>query len=134
MKTDYLEDAVNRLSVAGGRLKIELSDTKAPTWDHDGNFGHHYICTLTGPGGEYTFDFWGSIADRDNGEEANAYDVLACLGYNCPAEYADFCAEFGYDEDSRKARATWRACLRQARALARIFPDEAARQNLAEIS
>lgn len=89
--------------------------------------------TLTGPGGHYTFDFWDSIHAGETGEEATEYDVLACLEWDCPSVFADFCADFGYDEDSRKAYKTWTATLAQCRALHRIFPSESARESLTQI-
>lgn len=31
------------------------------------------------------------------------YDILACLTKSDPGSFKDFCADYGYDEDSRKA-------------------------------
>lgn len=38
-----------------------------------------------------------------------------------PKRFADFCAEFGYDSDSRKAEATHAACKETAKALHKLF-------------
>jgi hypothetical protein len=35
--------------------------------------------------------------------------------------FADFCASFGYDEDSRKAHKLWKACKASGAKLAKIF-------------
>lgn len=43
--------------------------------------GQHYKVTLKSKRGEYTFDYWGSIADREACRIAKPYDVLACLDY-----------------------------------------------------
>lgn len=133
--TDYELEAKRVLAECGGKLKIVLSDTKLPPWDKaTPNPRHHYRCALTGPGGTYTFDFWGSIADCANGKEiVSEYDVLACLEWNTPEDFEDFCNEFGYDTDSRNAEKTWKACLSQIRALKRIFPSETAREALGGI-
>lgn len=40
-----------------------------------------------------------------------AYDLLSCLTKYDPGSLENFCGEFGYDTDSRKAEKTWRACL-----------------------
>lgn len=48
-------------------------------------------------------------------KEPTAADVLSCIASDAQAGYwtfKDFCAEFGYDTDSRKAEATWKACAK----------------------
>lgn len=131
---DYQTDARTRLAQCGGKLRIRLSDTKPTPWeDTRGEYRPHYRCTLTGPGGSYTFDFWASINDGATGQTATAYDVLACLEWFTPDSFEEFCAELGYDPDSRKAHRTWRACLAQTTALHRVFPAESARESLANI-
>ena len=132
-QTQYEMDARRTLKECGGRINIQESDTKTAPWDESGEFRHHYRVTLRGPGGSYTFDFWGSIHDAAMGNRASAYDVLACLEWNLPESFEDFCSEFGYDTDSRKAEATFKAVDKQARALNRIFPQREHRDKLAEI-
>ena len=38
--------------------------------------------------------------------------------------FADFCADFGYDEDSRRAFGIWRACNDTRRELRKLFSEE----------
>jgi len=131
---DYHADARDRLAKCGGSLKLTLSNTKvAPFEDGDPRHRPHYRCTLKGPGGSYTFDFWDSIKAGETGEPATEYDVLACLDWHCPDKFEDFCAEFGYDADSRIAHGIWKKCLAQTRALRRVFPSQAAQERLSEI-
>jgi hypothetical protein len=40
---------------------------------------------------------------------------------NCPQTFEDFCAEYGYDEDSRKAERTFRTCADFARRINAFF-------------
>jgi len=40
-------------------------------------------------------------------------------------DFADFCGEFGYDTDSRKAEGIYRACGRQAANLKRMLGEDA---------
>lgn len=131
--TDYDREARNTLAKCGGKIRIHLSDTKSAPWDDKGEFRHHYRVTLRGPGGSYTFDFWGSIQDAMDGKQAKPYDVLACLEWYASEDYQDFCSEFGYETDSRKAYQTWKACTAQRRSLERIFPDPDSREALASI-
>jgi hypothetical protein len=46
-------------------------------------------------------------------DEPTAEDVLDCLlsDANTPEDFEEFCSEYGYDTDSRKAEKTHRACL-----------------------
>ena len=53
-----------------------------------------------------------------------AYDVLACLTKNDPGTFEDFCSEFGYDEDSRKAEKIYNAVLDEWRNVCALFTDE----------
>ena len=45
-------------------------------------------------------------------ESPTLADVLTSLRSDAtaPASFADFCSECGYDQDSRKAEKTWKAC------------------------
>lgn len=36
-----------------------------------------------------------------------SYDLLACITKNDPGTFSDFCGEYGYDTDSRKAEKTY---------------------------
>lgn len=62
------------------------------------------------------------------------YDVLACISsdVHCPETFADFCAEYGSDEDRRKAEQTFRRASAFARKLRTFFTD-AEQEELSEI-
>lgn len=52
------------------------------------------------------------------------YDVLACLTkYDC-GTFENFCSEFGYDTDSRKAEKTYKAVCDEWINIQRLFTDE----------
>lgn len=59
-------------------------------------------------------------------EEAvpNAYDVLACLEKYDVGTFEEFCAEFGYDDDSRIAERIYIAVVKEYKELTRIFTEE----------
>jgi hypothetical protein len=49
--------------------------------------------------------------------EPDAADVISCLISDTSAgeqSFEDFCSDFGYDQDSRRAEATWKACANLA--------------------
>lgn len=52
-----------------------------------------------------------------------AYDVLTCLTKTDPGTFEEFCSEFGYDTDSRKAEKTYKACVKEYFGVHRLFGD-----------
>lgn len=63
----------------------------------------------------------------------NAYDILASLSTCYSDSFEDFCFNFGYDEDSRKAYQTYKAVQEQELNLYKLFTHEELEQ-LAEIN
>jgi len=61
------------------------------------------------------------------------YDVMACLTKYDPGTFADFCAEYGYEEDSLKALKTYMAVQKEWSDLQRLFNTEEL-EHLAEIN
>jgi hypothetical protein len=57
------------------------------------------------------------------GEAPNAYDVLACITKNDPYTFENFCSEFGYDTDSRKAKKVYKAVLNEWQNISMLFSD-----------
>jgi hypothetical protein len=69
-----------------------------------------YSVTLKYQGRRMTVDFWCGSAITT---EPTSYDMLYCLLSDASANdmsFEDFCGEFGYDLDSRKAEETYKAC------------------------
>ena len=63
----------------------------------------------------------------------SSYSVLACLTkYDC-GTFEDFCSEFGYDIDSRKAKKTYKAVCKEWKNVQSIWSDDEIEQ-LQEIS
>lgn len=70
-----------------------------------------------------------------HGAEPTAEEVLDCLaqdisGYLNARGFEDWCSEYGYDTDSRKAERIYNVIARQAKQLARFIGDEAAHDEL----
>lgn len=103
-----------------------------------------YEVTLTRNGIKYTFRFGQSIAHSNTKElrdkiklafgpdrirlqkqikTPTAYDVLASITKNDPGTFSDFCLDFGYDEDSRKAEKTYFAVQEEYKNIRRLFHD-----------
>jgi len=63
-------------------------------------------------------------------EEPEVADLLDCCAmdaacYENARNFEDFCAELGYDTDSRRAERVYKVCGRQAASLKRMLGDEA---------
>jgi hypothetical protein len=52
-----------------------------------------------------------------------AYDVLTCLQKNDVGTFEDFCSEFGFDTDSRRAETTYKAVVDEFKNLCALFSD-----------
>lgn len=124
--TGTQNDARESLAAFAARHRLTL--TADPTDRHDGLMDSdtypmdHWRVTLRAHGRRYTFTF--SMGHAYHGHEPTVSDVLSSLHSDAQGGYedfADFCAEFGYDKDSRKAESTWKALARERKALARLF-------------
>ena len=140
----YDTQAEQFLTSNGIKFRATISDTKSPAWSVNGRHGHHYRVTLHSVFApdrakhdtrRIVFDFWSSISDQIKGvKTVRPYDVLACVSGDayCPETFKDFCAEYGYDEDSIKALQAFRRCSAFAKRL-RAFFTEAELTQLQEI-
>lgn len=61
------------------------------------------------------------------------YDVLACITKHDPGTFENFCSEFGYETDSKKAEKTYKAVLDEYKNVAMLYSDDEI-EELAEIS
>ena len=85
---------------------------------------HGYRCSLTYQRRRYSFDYW---MGRALTREPTALDCLDSLLSDAQAgesSFDDFCANFGYDADSRKAERLHKRCGRIAKAMRRLLGDD----------
>ena len=144
--TTYDRQAAAFLERFGLRMTIQPAGDMPPPW-HDGSADHGRRYAIEIKGGYVTgdaaetldgvirFDFWGSINDRQQGTHPRPYDVLSCISSDIytPETFAEFCDDYGDDEDSRQALATFERCNEFAERLRAFFDSEASREALAEI-
>lgn len=52
------------------------------------------------------------------------YDILACLTKYEPGTFEDFCSDYGYDTDSRKAENTYNAVQEEYMNISRLFSED----------
>lgn len=114
--------------------------------------GKHYRCTFTREGRDpFIVEFWNSYADEEQNyftqggrnipalaenyamamrykgkkrTKVQPYDVLACIQKHDPGTFDDFCGDFGYDTDSRRAEEIYHAVVREWRDVRRFFKPE----------
>lgn len=150
-KNKYKEQGEAFLKACGVALEVKQAVPQvAPRWAKDGKHGIQWSVEL----GKYkekpsdtvsywgTFDdnrmhmssviqffFWGSIRDKEDSEhrgmkhKPTAYSILAGL-YSPVDSFKDFCANFGYSEDSMEALKTYDAVKEQNEKLESIFTSE----------
>lgn len=124
--SSYEQSALDFLAKHGITFRASGGDTaRAPFAKAGEPCGYHYTITLTKEKtlSDLSFDFWGSVNDAKTAKRPTPYSVLACISgdIHCPSTFADFCAEYGYDEDSRAAHATFTRCAAFAKRLRGFF-------------
>ena len=95
--------------------KVRLTSTWGASmpWDQQDDWqrnANSYRCVFHFKGRRYSFDYWQGIGIS---HDPRVDDVLDCLLSDAQAgeqAFEDFCADLGYDPDSRRAERTWRAC------------------------
>lgn len=119
--TDYQKQAIDFLQATETTFKITFKD-------HDFYFSEDkdtrdiYYITLRNSKHKYRFTFGQSVSNT--GTHPTPYDVLACLQKYDVGSFNDFCNEFGYDQDSRKAYKTYKAVLKEWKNIELLFTPE----------
>ena len=73
----------------------------------------------------FNHDFGNSSNDKINfPKEPTLYDVLACLQKYEVGTFEDFCSEFGYDNDSRTAKKTYKAVVKEYDKMCSLFSND----------
>ena len=93
-------------------------------FDDDRERRNIYKITIKRKGvGQYTFKFGSSLNDTQDDIEPCNYDILTCLTKYDVGSFEDFCSEYGYDDDSRKAYKTYKAVVKEWENVNRLFSD-----------
>jgi hypothetical protein len=73
-----------------------------------------------------SFDYWhgSAIAHTPQDRPAETLDSILSDAQAGEESFEDFCGNFGYDTDSRKAERLYRACQRTNKAVRRVFGDD----------
>lgn len=103
-------------------IKLIINGYEYKTHFDDNKLRYVFNLTLKCGKKQYTFEFGQSEAAGS--EEPTMYDVLACLTKYDPGTFENFCGDYGYDTDSRKAEKTYKAVCREFAAMERLFSPE----------
>lgn len=130
------------LALSGARFSAVLVDDSAsPDWNPNGGGCHClYRCRIASGSGSMVVRFWGSVHDWQEGRRTvGVYDVLSCICKYEPGPFDDFASEMGYfpmnsGADYKRARKTWRGCLREFAGVCRVWPSEYERRMLEGIN
>ena len=148
----YEQQAQDFLTNTNTKLEIEYIG-HGPFWEDDKESRDIYRFTIKKDGRQYSSKFGASIVNSGTAKEAivrqvggpnhgkiirkrqapRAYDILACLTKYDPGTFEDFCAEYGYDTDSRKAEKAYFSVQKEWEGVRRIW-NEKEREQLAEIN
>lgn len=118
---DYEKQAEDFAKKAGVTLTI-VSSKYGPYFEGDKQSRHIFKCRLKTPKGQYTFEFGQSINNGD--KKPSMYSIFTCLEKYGYADFNDFCANMGYDTDSRKAERIYKAVVKEHEAVERLFTPE----------
>jgi hypothetical protein len=83
--------------------------------------GDQYRITFSRDGERLQLMFWNSLDDSRKGKTPQPYDVLAAITKNDPDTFENFCSEFGYDTDSRKAEKTYKLVVKEWEKVTKFF-------------
>lgn len=105
----------------GLKMQILSSEYKLH-FDGDKQKRYVFKIKLIKGGKQYTFEFGQSISEGSN--EPTLYDVLTCLTKYDPETFEDFCENYGYDTDSRKAEKVYKEVVKEFNNMQRLFTNE----------
>ncbi len=107
----------------GVRISVSYGAPENPEFiESDG-----WSVTLKMDGRQMTVPFYKGFGHH--GAKPTAEEVLECLAMDAEGienvfSFEDWCAEYGYDSDSRRAEKIYNACLRQTEELRKFLGDK----------
>lgn len=110
---NYREQAEQFAAKHGIKLEILEHDYR-PYFDEDKQARDVFKCRISRRRKTYTFEFGQSIANAGQEPCFTKYD---------PGTFENFCMEFGYDTDSRRAERIYKSVVREYKAVKRLFGD-----------
>ncbi len=123
VESDYEKLANHFLATTKSTLSIKFLKHDFH-FDGDKDTRDIYSCILKRGKLSHKIKFGQSINGSEKGEKPTAYDILSCLQKYDTGDFENFCGDFGYDSDSRKAEKTYNAVRKEYEALAKMYSEE----------
>lgn len=105
-ETDEMESLLDSMSFGFhvGPCQSKRGDGLMP------DMPRHFHCTISR--GSKSYEFWYSQgeAHKEKPEFLESFSSLLQDAHGYQDDFSEWCAEYGYDDDSRKAYAIWEAC------------------------
>lgn len=114
----YEQQADDFLKSVNASIKMEYLEHR-PYFAGEKDSRDIYKVRIKRNGKQMTFTFGANL----NGDKPTAYNILACLTKYDPGTFEDFCSDYGYDEDSRKAERIYKAVCKEWINVERVFGD-----------
>lgn len=98
--------------------KLQGAKVNKAWGDNEPRNKYFVYVTNTETGAKTRFTLWDSLQNTKNGVVLDSNELLAAFYFFVSdaitgmSSFSDFCSEFGYDEDSRSAERTHKACER----------------------
>jgi len=102
-------------------INSEFLGDKCSNWGD--NYNNHKVKVTNGKK-SFSFDFWGSISSPEiSSDDENIFAFYCALSDGLAANdsFENFCSEFGYNSDSRKAEKIYKECEKTLRKIERVF-------------
>jgi hypothetical protein len=110
--------------VTENRIRISSEWTDSNPNMIDSRNMNHYKVTLRRGRKQMSLYFSMGYGLRGEPDAASVIDCLVSDSYAADVDFEDWCSEFGYDVDSRKAEYTYKICVRQGIKLKRFLGSE----------
>ena len=120
MESEYTKQANDFLESAGATFETKFL-YHGPYFDEDKENRDVYEITLKRGDKSYSFKFGQSVAAKN--KKPTAYDVLAGITKRDPETFEDFCANYGYNTDSRTDEKIYIAVVKEWVNINRMFGD-----------
>jgi hypothetical protein len=122
MKTNYEQQANEFLQKTNTTVKIDFLKYDFHFSD-DTQMRDIYIVTIKRGSRQFTVKFGSSLNDTRKKQAPTNYDILACLQKYDVGSFYDFCSDFGYNEDLRKAQKIYNAVCKEYNNVCKIWDD-----------
>ena len=122
--SEYDKQAYNFLKDTNTKFSIKyLKHDKYFPDDKESRDIYHF--TIVKDGKTYSGTFGQSIAGTEKKEVPSAYSVLSSLSADrFEGSFEDFCSEYGYDSDSRKAEQIYKAVVKENEGMKKLYSTE----------